>query len=141
MYRPCLSPILGVRALTPPNRRSLGEPLPHQQADGAQVPPSAGSYALSLVQNTRLMRYYPTFRWTIPHQWADPYVLLSRSRLSSRSFTVPLACIKYAASVYPGPGSNPQLSGFYLELSSKKSWDQFQSLSNCQRAYMLQLFK
>ena len=33
MYGPCLSAIVGGRALTPPTRHSLGKLLPHQQAD------------------------------------------------------------------------------------------------------------
>jgi len=41
VYGPCLSPIVGGQALTPPTRHCLGEPLPHQQADRAQVPPEA----------------------------------------------------------------------------------------------------
>ena len=71
------------------------------------------------------MRYYPTFRWTIPHKEVDAYVLLSRSQLSLRQAGDPvlLACLKHAASVYPGPGSNPQKSGFNFQaltnLSSK----------------------
>ena len=46
MYGPCLSSILGDHALTPPIRLSLGEPLPHQQADRPQAIFSAGSYTL-----------------------------------------------------------------------------------------------
>jgi len=46
MYAPYLSNIVGDRALTPPTRHSLGEPLPHQQADRTQAPPSAVSYDL-----------------------------------------------------------------------------------------------
>ncbi len=45
----------------------------------------------------------------ILHQGADSYVLLSRSRLVARRRLVPLACLKHAASVRPGPGSNPQI--------------------------------
>ena len=46
MYGPCLSAIVGGRALTPPNRRRLGRPLPHQLADSAQAALKVGSYAL-----------------------------------------------------------------------------------------------
>ncbi len=106
MYGPCLSPILGEHALTPPTRRSLGRPLPYQQADRPQAPPSVGSYALLPYG---VMRYYPRFRGTIPHQRVDSYVLLSRSRLPVLRRIVPLACLRHAASVRPGPGSNPQI--------------------------------
>ena len=41
MYGPCRSSIGGGRALTPPSRRSLGGPLPRQQADSPQASPRA----------------------------------------------------------------------------------------------------
>lgn len=56
----------------------------------------------------KLMRYYLAFRRAIPHQGVGSYVLLSRSRLSVLRQIVPLACLRHAASVRPGPGSNPQ---------------------------------
>ena len=41
MYGPCFSSIVGGHPLRSPTRRSLGGPLPHQLADGTQVPPKA----------------------------------------------------------------------------------------------------
>ena len=41
MYGPCLSPIGGGQALTPPSRHSLGKPLPYQLADSPQALPQA----------------------------------------------------------------------------------------------------
>ena len=41
MYGPCFSSIVGGHPLRSPTRRRLGEPLPHQLADGTQVPPKA----------------------------------------------------------------------------------------------------
>ena len=41
MYVPCLSNIVGGRALTPPSRHSLGKPLPYQLADSEQAHLSA----------------------------------------------------------------------------------------------------
>ena len=37
----CLSPSEGGHALTPPTRRCLGVPLPHQQADRPKASPEA----------------------------------------------------------------------------------------------------
>ena len=56
------------------------------------------------------MQYYPRFRGAILHQRVRSDVLLSRLLLTStlRSQCVQLACLKHAASVRPGPGSNPQ---------------------------------
>jgi len=53
-----LSTILGDHALTSPTRRCLGRPLPYQQADGPQAPPSVGSYALSLKLSLRILQGY-----------------------------------------------------------------------------------
>ena len=39
MYGPCLSAIVGGRALTPPNRHRLGRLLPHQLADSHKAAP------------------------------------------------------------------------------------------------------
>ncbi len=41
MYTPCLSSVVGDRALTPPTRHSLGGPLPHQLADRPRAHPKA----------------------------------------------------------------------------------------------------
>ena len=41
MFGQCLSPNVGDHALTSPTRHSLGEPLPHQQADRTQAAPQA----------------------------------------------------------------------------------------------------
>ena len=46
MYGPCFSAIVRGHPLRPLTRRSLGGPLPHQLADGTQVPPRA-NYSFS----------------------------------------------------------------------------------------------
>ena len=55
------------------------------------------------------MQYYPHFRGAILHQRVRSDVLLSRLLLGRTVWYIPaqLACLKHAASVRPGPGSNP----------------------------------
>ena len=48
MYGPCLSAIVGGRALTPPTRHSLGSLLHYQQADRTQATPKAINPALNV---------------------------------------------------------------------------------------------
>ena len=84
MSGPCLSACVAGRALTPATRHRLGKPLPYQQADRAQAPPKAGSYALYLVQSTRTMGNYPPFQMAMPLFRVDSYVLLTRPPLTSR---------------------------------------------------------
>ncbi len=48
-------------------------------------------------------------------------MLLSRSRLADLSQPVPLACLRHAASVHPGPGSNPQIVTSLITLLVKTS--------------------
>ena len=82
MYGPYLSPIVGDHALTPPTRHCLGRPLPYQQADRPQAPPSVASYGLSSYE---LIQDYPAFRRAILDQRVDSYVLLTRLPLSRKA--------------------------------------------------------
>src|SRR5690606_37037712 len=41
---PCLSPNVAGRPLTPATRQSLGEPLPHLQADRPRAPPGTAAF-------------------------------------------------------------------------------------------------
>ena len=111
MYGPCFSAIARDHPLRSLTRRSLGGPLPHQLADGKQVPPEA--------------HYCFNHRFLIPMITcgiSNPFGLLShtsgqitnsllaRSPLNVLLHSVRLACIKHAASVHPEPGSNsPQI--------------------------------
>jgi hypothetical protein len=97
MYGPCLSTILAGHPLRSATRHSLGEPLPHQQADRPQAPPSPDSYVLyshSVRENPYIniyvellrtkcetMQYYPRFRKAILQCRVGSHVLLSRSPL------------------------------------------------------------
>ncbi len=115
MYGPCRSSIGGGRALTPPSRHSLGEPLPHQQADSPQASPRAnlsdllrrsyeiGDYRELVHLSMGYTRLWGEFlRVTTPS--ATPaitiYIAINRNR------GVRLACLIHAASVHPEPGSN-----------------------------------
>ena len=94
-----LSPIGGGQPLSSPKRRSLGEPLPHQQADITQASPKAiNLYPFGTIRD------YPVFRRAIPDFGGSTYVLLPRLPLSLR--TVRLACLIHAASIHPELGSN-----------------------------------
>jgi len=46
MWGPCLSPPVADQPLSPATRHCLGRPLPYQQADRTQAPPSTRSYSL-----------------------------------------------------------------------------------------------
>ena len=61
MYGPYLSAIVGGRALTPPIRRRLGRPLPHQLADRHKAAPIPFRLTSELYP-LGIMRYYPVFR-------------------------------------------------------------------------------
>ena len=49
-YRPCLSPIVADHPLRPATRRSLGKPLPHQQADRTQTLPKPPEFLCIVLQ-------------------------------------------------------------------------------------------
>ena len=63
----CLSSSVGGRALTPPTRRSLGEPLPHQLADRPQDRPDAINLYPYSCMLYGTMGNYPVFRRVMPH--------------------------------------------------------------------------
>ena len=69
MYGPCLSAIVGGHALTPPIRRSLGRPLPHQLADRCRATPPPILRSLILRPHAvlpRLSTSYPTEKGMFP---------------------------------------------------------------------------
>ena len=73
MFGQCLSPNVGGHALTPPTRHSLGEPLPHQQADRTQAAPEAiNLYSIEIIV------YYPGFLQVIHDFGVRSYALLTR---------------------------------------------------------------
>ena len=111
MYGPCLSSIVGGRALTPPSRHSLGEQLPRQQADIPQAIPRANLSDLLLRDYRKLVRLSPDYI----RLWGKFLRVTNSSATTPTSFlycyklvvgAVRLACIIHAASVHPEPGSN-----------------------------------
>jgi hypothetical protein len=100
------------RPLRPATRRSLGEPLPHQQADRPRAPLEAEIHFLTgscgLMRASGISTGFPVlFR----SSGQVAHVLRTRSPLGlhrcyHRMDLVRLACIKHAASVRPEPGSN-----------------------------------
>ena len=119
------------RPLRPATRRSLGRPLPHQQADRTRphlipqknfptitcdhvehlvLPPVSRSYPK--VQG-RLVTYYSPVRHSHPvASYQDP---------------VRLACVKHAASVHPEPESNPPQK---TKMESPQKWLQKRKRQN-----------
>ena len=107
MYGPCLSPIVGGQALTPPTRHSLGEPLPHQQADRTQAPLEVDVYRskqpLPLRDHLVLSRISPSYPRLQGRflRVTNPFAMRQKRRIR-------LACLIHAASVHPELGSNSQ---------------------------------
>ena len=76
MYGPCRSSIDGGHALTPPTGHSLGEPLPHQQADQTEALPKVScdfTQHKFLEKNMSLFFsvQYDTFSFSVlsPRKW------------------------------------------------------------------------
>jgi len=82
---PCLSSSVPDRPLRPGTRRSLGEPLPHQQADRARTNPSAAAYATFTL--ARLWGINPSFPGLFPTEGHVIHVLLTRAPLNHSSIT------------------------------------------------------
>jgi hypothetical protein len=103
------------RPLRPATHRRLGEPLPHQLANGTRAPPLAptfmkrsalGTGSKDLVSSSGIS---PPFGRLFRTQGQVTHVLLTRSPLyrgSCDPFLVRLACVRHAASVRSEPGSN-----------------------------------
>jgi hypothetical protein len=97
--------------LRPATRRSLGEPLPHQQADRPRAHPPP----------PELSTTNPCGQWSYPvlATVSDGYPRVKgrlltcyspvRRSCTPKGLTARLACVKHAASVRPEPGSNSPL--------------------------------
>ena len=112
---PCLSPSVADHPLRSATHRSLGEPLPHHQANGAWTPLQAPACKQrpALICEAEASRMLcgisPPFGGLSPTSGQVTHVLLTRLPLYSPpegSFLVRLACVKHAASVRSEPGSN-----------------------------------
>jgi hypothetical protein len=91
------------RPLRPAIDRSLGRPLPHQQANRTQATPKAPRGFLP----QQICGISPSFPGLSPTSWTCSYALLTRPPLTL--LPVRLACVKHAASVHSEPGSNSQV--------------------------------
>ena len=108
------------RPLRPATHHSLGEPLPHLQANGPQADPEVTGPEGSPSSTTAPEEAVVLCGISSPFELLSPasryvtYVLLTRAPLfTNRSWiVVRLACVKRAASVRSEPGSNsPVVSG------------------------------
>jgi hypothetical protein len=99
------------RPLRPATHRRLGEPLPHQQANGPRAHPRAEAEAtfsgIYLADDT-VSGISSPFELLSRSLGQVAHVLLTRSPLEypRRGLSARLACVKHAASVRPEPGSN-----------------------------------
>jgi len=97
--------------LRPATRRSLGEPLPHQQADRPRAHPPPPE----LSTTTRCREWSHSVLATVSGGYPKVkgrlltcYSPVRRS-CTPKGLTARLACVKHAASVRPEPGSNSPL--------------------------------
>jgi hypothetical protein len=103
------------RPLRPATHRCLGEPLPHQLANGPRAPPQAPTFMKRSAlepgseEPGSSLGISPPFGRLFPTQGQVAHVLLTRSPLyrgCCHPFLVRLACVRHAASVRSEPGSN-----------------------------------
>src|ERR1039458_3779846 len=80
---PCLSPSVADRPLRPATHRSLGEPLPHQQANGPRAHLDAEAEASFPLAGTSGIS--PSFLGLSRSSRQVTHVLLTRSRLCPRA--------------------------------------------------------
>ena len=108
---------MAVRPLRPATDRSLGRPLPHQQANRTRVPLQAPGLAIPDFDHRpskggMLCGISHPFGRLSPARRQVTHALLTRLPLYSQPegyFRVRLACIRHAASVDSEPGSNSQV--------------------------------
>jgi hypothetical protein len=112
---PCLSSSVADHPLRPATHLSLGEPLPHQLANGPRPHPRviACKQRPSFSKGTKVplavSGISPGFPGLSQTQGQISHVLLTRAPLYSLpegNFLARLACIRHAASVRSEPGSN-----------------------------------
>ena len=112
--------------LRPATDQSLGEPLPHQQANRARAPPTASLRTLSPAAEATGMScgISPPFGGLSPSAGQVAHVLLTRAPCAGplycyRRLRTRLACVKHAASVRSEPGSNSRLNWMFRRQSPK----------------------
>ena len=101
--------------LRPANHLSLGEPLPHQLANGAQADPRViackqrPSFTTETGVPVVVSGISQSFDWLSRTPGYVTYVLLTRAPVylvAEATFLPRLACVRHAASVRSEPGSN-----------------------------------
>src|SRR5207245_11029936 len=105
--------------------QSLGEPLPHQQANRARAPPMTPLRALTPTIEIVgvLCGISPAFAGLSPISGQVTHVLRTRAPCAGplycyRRLRTRLACVKHAASVRSEPGSNSHLKLVVLQSRS-----------------------
>ena len=97
--------------LRPATRRSLGGPLPHQQADRPRAHPSPPELSTTV----RCLKWSYSVLAPVSRSYPDVMGRLLtcyspvRRSCTPKGLTARLACVKHAASVRPEPGSNSPL--------------------------------
>ncbi len=113
------------RPLRPATDHSLGEPLPHQQANRARAPPPTPLRALN--PRTEILGMScgisPAFAGLSPIRGQVTHVLRTRAPCAHplycyRKLRTRLACVKHAASVRSEPGSNSHLKLVVLKIKN-----------------------
>ena len=109
---PCLSPGVADHPLRPATRLSLGEPLPHQQADSGVPSLSAiTSFSHFIMRRKATYGINPTFvglfhtQGQVAHAVTHPFATFHKTEVM---LLVRLACLNHAASVHSEPGSTLQ---------------------------------
>ena len=101
--------------LRPANHLSLGEPLPHQLANGPQADPRViackqrPSFTTEARASVVVSGISQSFDWLSQTPRYVTYVLLTRAPVyleAEAPFLPRLACVRHAASVRSEPGSN-----------------------------------
>jgi hypothetical protein len=97
--------------LRPATRQSLGEPLPHQQADRPRAHPPPQKLSTTRPCSRQSHSVLATVSGSYPKVKGRLLTCYSPVRRSCtpKGLTARLACVKHAASVRPEPGSNSPL--------------------------------
>ena len=118
---------MAVHPLRPAIHRRLGEPLPHQLANGTQTPPPAHiAFMIPPCEGIIISGINSRFQLISQTEGQIVYALLTRPPPSTpEGESSRLACVKHSVSVHPEPGSN---SSFNLYSYSQTVTNKFTPL-------------
>ena len=117
--------------LRPANHLSLGEPLPHQLANGAQAAQRViackqrPSFTAEAEAPAVVSGISQPFGWLSRTRRYVTYVVLTRAPVYSGAeapFLPRLACVRHAASVRSEPGSNSPINLCFGDCSPRRSF-------------------